>query len=80
MTYDFLNYFVAFHLLAGTLKRPTLTQGAQDFQKKGETTTIRNTWLYSCKSICLFGITPGAEAPVLLIGALVNSCRGSHWL
>lgn len=43
MIYDFLNYFVALHMLAGTLKRPALTQGAQDFQKKGERVTFEAT-------------------------------------
>lgn len=45
MIFVFLSYLVALHVLAGTPKIPTLTQGAQDFHKKGEMTmfeAIRN--------------------------------------
>lgn len=34
MICNFLNYLVALHVLAAALRRPTLTQGAQDFQRK----------------------------------------------
>lgn len=40
MMNNFLSYLVALNVLAGTLKRPTLTQGAQDFQQKGEMMTF----------------------------------------
>lgn len=40
MINDFLNYLVALHILAAAMRSPTLTEGDQDFQRKGEKMTF----------------------------------------